>query len=65
MLSRQTAKKLPRRELEYIAVQASEEMARLEQYVKELERYAKELERELDEIADNVTVALEAQADAK
>lgn len=47
-MSRQTAKKLPRRELEYIAVQASEEVARLEQYVKELERYINELVSELD-----------------
>lgn len=51
MLSKQTAKKLPRRELEYIAVQASEEVVRLEKYIKELEVYAKELEQELDEVA--------------
>lgn len=48
MLSRQTVKKLPRRELEYIAVQGSEELVRLEQYTKELERYIKELVSELD-----------------
>lgn len=54
MLSRQTAKKLPRRELEYIAVQASEELARLEQYVKELEQYANEVERDYDALAKQV-----------
>lgn len=48
MLSAQTAKKLPRRELEYIVVQASAELARLELYVKELEVYVKELCQELD-----------------
>lgn len=48
MLSAQVAKKLPRRELEYIVVQASEELARLESYIKELEVYVKELCQELD-----------------
>lgn len=52
MLSRQTAKKLPRRELEYVAVQASEEVARLEQYAKELWAYIHSLEDELDEWED-------------
>lgn len=48
MLSKQTAKKLPRRELEYIAVLGSEELARLEAYIKELEQYINELVSELD-----------------
>lgn len=49
-MSKQTAKKLPRRELEYIAVQASEEVVRLEQYVIACERYITELLNELDEL---------------
>lgn len=48
MLSAHTAKRLPRRELEYIVVQASAELARLELYVKELEKYVEELVEELD-----------------
>ncbi|MGY3856603.1 hypothetical protein [Aeromonas intestinalis] len=52
LLSAQTAKKLPRRELEYIVVQASEELARLERYIKELEVYVKELCQELDDRLD-------------
>ncbi|MFM5880866.1 hypothetical protein ACET7V_15760 [Aeromonas sanarellii] len=51
MLSKQTAKKLPRRELEYIAVLGSEELARLEQYIVELEQYAKEVEQDFNDLA--------------
>lgn len=50
MLNKQTAKKLPRRELEYIAVLGSEELARLEQYIVELEQYVKEVEQDFNDL---------------
>lgn len=50
-----TAKRLPRRELEYIAVQASEEVDRLEGYCRELLYHIKLLEEENNEMLAELT----------
>lgn len=56
MLSMETALKLNKRELAYIAVQALQDVNRLECYIKELWCYTHEVEAELNEIVESVTI---------